>query len=64
MTRTITLNSQGAVLDDQLKLVTTERPFELLISVDQIDELTSTMEVLFDRMTVERIKQARANHQF
>ncbi|GEM_PF-4764107 len=66
MVKTITLKSNCSTLgktikhvEEQLKDCVTSEPVELLISVDEFDNLLKTMEVLFDRASVERINQAR-----
>ena len=66
MVKTITLKTKCSTLeeavkhvDEQLNNCVTDEPVELLIRVDELDNLKKTMEVLFDRVSVQRIKQAR-----
>lgn len=69
MMKTITLNTKRSTLDEaikhvdeQLKDCVTDEPLELLIRVDELDNLMATMEVLFDRISIERIKQAKQDY--
>ena len=67
MTKTITLKAEKTTLikelrhiDEQLECIT-DGPIELMIGIDAIDEHVKTMEILFDRISIERIKKARLN---
>lgn len=68
MVKTIVLKSERGALteavrhvDEQLKDCIADGPVELWVSVDELDGMMKTMEVLFDRTSIERIRQARHN---